>query len=230
MNDTQTENKGPQWETLEENQLGLGLLSEQVNFDKGGDSFAIVAPVQDGRYAATLGPSEDPKSPTLQVKRFPATAEKPALTIVRINATLTLTAPLDPGVDASVLNGKMKKFDKAFSTQVRTRNGLKASEAVTLLNYLGYDVAPGATVESIASTLNEILKSKTAQIGVRTTWKAGFQEGEVNEETGYKGYGSFKIVGMRNFPQIKEGIYNPVVDDMKARAYITDIFPLAKAQ
>lgn len=233
MNETQTQTeatKGPEWQNLDESKLGVGLYAEKVNFDAGADAFAVIPPVPDGKYAATLGPSTDSKSPTLQVKQWPATAEKPALTVIRINATLTLTTPLDPGVSADVLKGKTKTFDKAFSTQVKTRNGQKVSEAVTLLSYLGYNVEPGTSAEVIAKTLLDILKSGQAQIGVKTVWKAGFQEGEVDENTGRKAFGSFKMVGMSKFPLLPNGTHNPVLDDRPAKAYISDVFSLTAKQ
>lgn len=234
--DTETKEK-PKSRALTETDLQSGQFSEKVNIDAGADAFAHIPPVPDNKYIALLGPSSnESESPTIEGTDWPANGDKPAMTVIKVNTTITLQSTLSG--DKTCLEGKSIRFDKTFKVNASKRNGKMVSEAATILNYLGIPVPSGTGMDVIALTLAQALKAPTSLIGVRTLWRAGFVEGKM-KANGYSDRGTFKKSGMRTFPLMKggnlvEGPFNPVAEEngeeLRAKAYIMEVFSLTAQQ
>lgn len=237
MNEQTQENNN--WTALDPSQLtGTGLFSERVNIDAKADAFASAPPVDDGKYVFLLGPSSDPQVPTLQARHYDANGDKPAMNVIRVNTSLTIVQGFE-GQDPTRLVGKVKRFDKAFSTFPRTVNGLPTNEVATILQFLGADlsevIASGQlTNEMLAATLNAALVAGQSQIGGSTVWKAGWTQNKADP----KDRGKWLVQGQKNFDLLPGGVagvgpYNPIYSrngvEARAKAYLrNEFFSLVK--
>jgi hypothetical protein len=218
------------WAAIDPTTLGQGFYSEKVEIDPGADSFVIAPPIPDGKYLATIQLSTDPQTPPLEGIHYAATTgrdgqQRDAKNVIRVNTELVVLQFANPELDNSVLQGRSKKFEKGFSTQIRKTATGNASEAVTLLNYLGVNVPAGTDAEVVAQALYQKLSSDPRPIvGVEIVWKAGFSKDKSNP----KDFGSWAVVGMRNFPLLPTGLHSPIATvngtEYHAKAYILRLF------
>lgn len=228
-----------QWQGIDPATLGSGFYSEKVEIDPSADAFAIAPPLPDGRYIFQISPSTDPKKPAVEAVRYEArsyvnnqgeTVSLPAKNVLKVNADLKVIRFFDESRDPSLLTGKTKDFSKGFATSTKnTASGL-ASEAVTLLQYLGFEVPNGTDAEIIAQTLYNKLLEKPL-VGGELLWRAGF----VKDDKNPKDFGKWSVTGMRNFPLAANGVlgvgpYSPVTQvngqEYHAKAYLMRLFSL----